>query len=89
MRRFRKKKKSIQEAANHEFLMITPDALAALEAIIRDESIQPSARVQAIAVILDRSLGKPEENIRIRSAESSIEEAQARLDEIFKKMKQE
>ena len=89
MGRYRKKKKSIKEAASHEFLMITPDALAALEAIIHDESINPSARVQAIAVILDRSLGKPEENIRIQSAESSIEEAQARLDEIFRKMKKE
>ena len=79
---------TVKEQMNREFLLITPDALRALAAIISDEEINPGARVQAIAVILDRSLGKPEENIRIQSAESSIEEAQERLEEIFRRIRE-
>jgi len=65
-----------------------PGALDALGDIIEDPSINPIARVQAIALIMDRGMGKPEENIRIRNAEEDMDAAQERLDAIFAKVKQ-
>jgi len=48
-----------------------------------DENINPLARVQAIGLILDRGLGKPEESIRIQNDQESMEAAQERLDKLF------
>ena len=73
----------MKEQISREFLMITPEALDALRDMITDPNINPIARVQAIGLILERGLGKPETNIRIRNAEESAEAAQDRLDAIF------
>ena len=73
----------IKEQMNREFLMLAPEALDALRDIMTDPDINPLARVQAIGLIMDRGLGKPEENIRIQNAEESMEAAQERLDKIF------
>ena len=83
MKNDRKNAEQMKEKMNHDFLMMTPDALDALHDIMTDANINPLARVQAIGLILDRGLGKPEENIRIQNAEEGAEEAQARLDAIF------
>ncbi len=72
-----------KEEINKEFLKLAPDAMDALKDIIIDPEINPIARVQAIALVLDRGLGKPEENIRIQHMEDSMEEAQERLEAIF------
>ena len=61
----------MKEQISREFLMITPEALDALRDMITDPNINPIARVQAIGLILERGLGKPETNIRIRNAEES------------------
>ena len=76
----------MKEQMNREFLMLTPDALDALRDLMTDPNINPLARVQAIGLILDRGLGKPEESIRIQNADEGAEEAQARLDAIFAKL---
>ena len=78
-----KQQTQMKEQMNREFLMLTPEALDALRDLMSDPNINPLARVQAIGLILDRGLGKPEENIRIQNAEESAEEARARLDAIF------
>ncbi len=78
----------IKDQMNQECIRMLPDALDALRDIIEDPSINPIARVQAIALIMDRGMGKPEENIRIRNAEEDMEAAQERLDAIFAKVRQ-
>ena len=78
----------IREQMNQECIRMLPDALDALRDIINDPGINPIARVQAIALIMDRGMGKPEENIRIRNAEEDMEAAQERLDAIFAKVRQ-
>ena len=79
----------IREEVAREYLDILPDAISALRNMIKDPDINPIARVQAVSLITDRLLGKPEENIRIQNTEADMEEAQKRLDEIFAKVKKE
>jgi len=55
----------------------------ALHDMMTDPNINPIARVQAIGLILDRGLGKPEESIRIQNDQESFDAAQERLDELF------
>ena len=78
----------IKDQMNQECIRMLPGALDALGDIIEDPSINPIARVQAIALIMGRGMGKPEENIRIRNAEEDMDAAQERLDAIFAKVKQ-
>ena len=78
-----KQQTQMKEQISREFLMLTPDALDALRDMMTDPNINPIARVQAIGLILDRGLGKPEESIRIQNAEKSVEAAQERLDALF------
>lgn len=75
----------IREEVANEYLDLLPDAISALRNMIKDPDINPIARVQAVSLVTDRLLGKPEENIRIRNAEADMDEAQKRLDEIFAK----
>ena len=77
----------MKEKLNEDFLRITPDALDALHDMITDENINPLARVQAIGLILERGLGKPEETIRLQNDQEDYEEAIERLDEILEKAK--
>ena len=79
----RKRLAQIREQISNEFLTRTPEAVDALMDIITDSEINPIARVQGIALILERGLGKPEENIRIRNSEEDADEAQKRLDKVF------
>ena len=78
-----KQQTQMKEQISREFLMLTPDALDALRDMMTDPNINPIARVQAIGLILDRGLGKPEESIRIQNTEKSVEAAQERLDALF------
>ncbi len=84
----REQMNEIKEQMNRECIQMLPGALDALGDIIDDPSINPIARVQAIALIMDRGMGKPEESIRIRNAEDDMEAAQERLDAIFAKVSQ-
>ena len=87
MKNDRKKAEQMKEKMNHDFLMMTPDALDALHDMITDENINPLARVQAIGLILERGLGKPEEPIRLQNDQDDFEEALERLDVILEKAK--
>jgi hypothetical protein len=60
---------------------------ALADTIIRDPSINPIARVQAISLVMDRGLGKPEENIKIQHMEAERDEAQQRMDELFEEVR--
>ncbi len=83
MKNEKDKAMQLKEKVNHDFLLMTPDALDALHDMMMDPNINPVARVQAIGLILDRGLGKPEESIRIQNDQESLEAAQAKLEEIF------
>ncbi len=84
----RKHMNEIKEQMAQQYLAMLPGALEALRDIINNPDINPIARVQAIGLIMDRGLGKPEENIRIQHMEDDMDEAQARLDAIFAKVRQ-
>jgi len=73
----------IKEETNAEFLAMAPGALETLKEIIEDEGVNPGARVAAIELVLDRALGKPEENIRIQNDQEKREAVQKRLNELF------
>ena len=79
----KKNSTELKERVNHDFLLMAPDALDALHDMMTDPNINPIARVQAIGLILDRGLGKPEESIRIQNDQESFDAAQERLDELF------
>ena len=83
MKNDRKNVEEIKEMMTHDFLMMTPDALDALHDIMTDANLNPLARVQAIGLILDRGLGKPEESIRIQNDQETMDMAQERLEELF------
>jgi len=73
----------IKEETNAEFLAMAPGAVEILKEIIEDEDVNPGARVAAIELVLDRALGKPEENIRIQNNQEKREAVQKRLNELF------
>ena len=77
----------VREQINREALEMLPEAMDALRDIINDPDVNPIARVQAVALLMDRGLGKPEENIRIQHMQSDMDEAQERLDEIFEQVR--
>lgn len=79
----------LKEKVSQDFLRMAPDALDALHDIMTNENINPLARVQAIAVILDRGMGRPEENIRIQDDKVSQEEARVRLEAIAERIRKE
>ncbi len=79
----------LKEKVSRDFLRMAPDALDALHDIMTNENINPLARVQAIAVILDRGMGKPEENIRIQDDKVSQEEARVRMEAIASRIRKE
>ena len=79
----------IREQTGREYLELLPGAMDALKEIITDPETNPGARVQAIGLLMDRGLGKPEENIRIRHQEDNMELAHERLEEIFAQARKE
>ena len=89
MEKSRKNDSQLKERVNHDFLLMTPEALDALHEMMTDNNINPLARVQAIALILDRGLGKAEESIRIQTDQTSMAEAQERLETLFALAKKE
>ena len=84
-----KKLAMVREQVNNDFLLLTPEALDALRDIMNNPEINPIARVQAIGLILDRGLGKAEESIRIQTDQTSMAEAQERLETLFALAKKE
>ncbi len=85
----RKHLTEIKDQTAREYLSMLPEALDALQDIISDPDTNPIARVQAIALIMDRALGKPEENIRIQHMEDNMEEAHKWLEAIFEQARKE
>ena len=70
-----------------DFLDLVPNALEALRDIIDDPNMNPLARVQAAAVVMDRGLGKPEETIKIQNMEADMDAAHERMDELFEELR--
>lgn len=85
----KKETTKLKEEMNSAFLRMAPDALDALHDMMTDPNINPLARVQAIGLILDRGLGKPEESIRIQNDQDSMTEVQDRLEALFELAREE
>ena len=83
----RKHINEMKEQMTQEYLELLPEAMDALRDLISDPDINPIARVQAIALIMDRGLGKPEENIRIQTMEENMDEAQERLEALMARVR--
>ena len=83
----RKHINEMKEQMTQEYLELLPEAMDALRDLISDPDINPIARVQAIALIMDRGLGKPEENIRIQTMEENMDEAQERLEVLMARVR--
>ena len=79
----------IREQTGREYLELLPGAMNALREIINDPEANPGAAVQAIGMLMDRGLGKPEENIRIRHQEDNMELAHERLEEILAQVRKD
>ena len=86
MKKEKKNASELKEQMNSEFLFMVPDALESLRDLMNDPSINPLARVQAISLILDRGLGKPEESIRIQDVANEEEEAKQRMAAIISRI---
>ena len=86
MKNEKKNASELKEQMNSEFLFMVPDALESLRDLMNDPSINPLARVQAISLILDRGLGKPEESIRIQDVANEEEEAKQRMAAIISRI---
>ena len=83
----RKHINEMKEQMTQEYLELLPEAMDALRDLISDPDINPIARVQAIALIMDRGRGKPEENIRIQTMEENMDEAQERLEALMARVR--
>ena len=79
----RSNRSEIKEKTTSEYFTMLPDAMDALRSIIKDPEVNPAARVQAISLVMDRTLGKPEETVRIENDQERREAAQRRLNELF------
>ena len=79
----RSNRSEIKEKTTNEYFTMLPDAMDALRSIIKDPEVNPAARVQAISLVMDRTLGKPEETVRIENDREKMEATQRRLEELF------
>ena len=87
MKNEKKNATELKEQMNSEFLFMVPEALESLRDLLNDPSINPLARVQAISLILDRGLGKPEESIRIQDVANEEEEARQRMEAVLNRIR--
>jgi len=62
-------------------------AVDSLRELLRNPSTPISAKVQLINMILDRTMGKPEETMRLLTAQENIEAAEERIAEIIRQIK--
>ena len=74
------------ESMREEFLEICPDAIRMIQDLITDPDTPVMARVQLIGIVLDRALGKPETPVKVKTEDTSFEEAEAMLMEIVREI---
>ena len=77
----------IRKSGLEKFMNMVPDAIRLLSTMLGDPAVPPNVKAMLIQMILDRGLGKPEENIRIQHMDDSMDEAQERLDAIFEQVR--
>ena len=64
-------------------------ALNSLRELLGNPSTPVSAKVQLINMILDRTMGKPEETMRMLTAQENVEAAEERIAEIIRQIKKD
>lgn len=74
------RKKSAGKDHDLYFRRLLPDAIQVTESVMNDRTVKPGTRLAAASTIMDRALGKPNQNVEIGS--SSIRQFLERLDQI-------
>ena len=66
-----------------------PQAVDSIRELLRNPTTPINAKVQLIDIILERTMGKPEESLRIVTAQENVEAAEERIAEIIRQVKME
>ena len=66
-----------------------PQAVDSIRELLRNPTTPTSAKVQLINMILDRTMGKPEETMRMLTAQENVEAAEERIAEIIRQIKKD
>ena len=61
------------------FIKMCPDVITTISDMIGNPETQGSVKVQLIAIVLDRALGKPETPVKVTANAESFEEAEIEL----------
>ena len=77
----------IREQTGQEYLDLLPGAMDALKDIIDNPTSNPAARVQAIGLLMDRGLGKPEETVNMTMKNADMEAAYAAVDRMVEEIR--
>ena len=72
-----------------QFKKLGPKAIKALSEMLEAERLSSIAKVRIIEIILERAYGKVESAVKITETKVSMEEAQARIDDMFATLRKE
>ena len=79
----RPKKTKEEEVLLDRLKNLTPMALDQMEKMLKSERIAALAKVRIIEIILERTFGKVESNVKVTNTQESIESAAAELEALF------
>ena len=83
MARRKKERKSDEELMMEQIRDLTPKAVESLKAMLDDDKVAPQTKVRVIEIVLDRTFGKAEAQVKVTNVQESVAAAQAELEEIF------
>ena len=64
-----------------------PQAVDSIREMLKNPTTPTNAKVQLIDIILERTMGKPEESLKIVTAKENVEAAEERIAEIIRQIK--
>ena len=79
----RPKKTKEEEALLDRLKNLTPMALEQMEKMLKSDRIAALAKVRIIEIILERTFGKVESNVKVTNTQESVEAAAAELEALF------
>ena len=79
----RPKKTKEEEVLLDRLKHLTPMALEQMEKMLKSERVAALAKVRIIEIILERTFGKVESNVKVTNTQESVEAAAAELEALF------
>ena len=79
----RPKKTKEEEVLLDRLKNLTPMALEQMEKMLKSERVAALAKVRIIEIILERTFGKVESNVKVTNTQESVEAAAAELEALF------